>query len=93
MLSLRRTTLLFLATLSVAFAQAPGGDGSLTITLAGQSMTIYGRSPPTAPKAIPVMQGLLKGDVIFTNFEAAVSRANPLMKAAASFLRPRRSTG
>jgi hypothetical protein len=44
----------------------------LTITLAGQSM-IRSDIRATAPAAVPVIQGLLKGDVVFTNFEAAVA--------------------
>jgi hypothetical protein len=27
----------------------------------------------TAPKAVPVIAGLLKGDVVFTNFEGAIA--------------------
>jgi hypothetical protein len=39
---------------------------------AGQSM-IRSDVRATAPKAVPVIAGLLKGDVVFTNFEAAVA--------------------
>src|SRR6185295_15588605 len=42
----------------------------ITITLAGQSM-IRSDIRATAPAAVPVIQGLLKGDVVFTNLEAA----------------------
>ena len=44
----------------------------LTITLAGQSM-IRSDTRATAPAAVPVIQGLLKGDVMFTNLESAVA--------------------
>ena len=39
---------------------------AITITLAGQSM-IRSDIRSTAPAAVPVIQGLLKGDVVFTN--------------------------
>ena len=44
----------------------------LTITLAGQSM-IRSDIRATAPSAVPVIASLLKGDVIFTNFEGTVA--------------------
>jgi poly-gamma-glutamate capsule biosynthesis protein CapA/YwtB (metallophosphatase superfamily) len=50
-------------------AQSPG----LTITLAGQSM-IRSDLRATAPDAMSVISGLLKGDVKFTNFEAVVTQ-------------------
>ena len=52
-------------------AQLPQ-EAQITITLAGQSM-IRSDTRATAPAAVPVIQGLLKGDVVFTNFEAAVA--------------------
>jgi poly-gamma-glutamate capsule biosynthesis protein CapA/YwtB (metallophosphatase superfamily) len=45
----------------------------LTITLAGQSM-IRSDLRVTAPEAMPVIAGLLRGDVKFTNFEAVVAQ-------------------
>src|ERR1700674_1762862 len=45
---------------------------AITITLTGQSM-IRSDIRTTAPSAVPVIKGLLKGDVIFTNLEAAVA--------------------
>ena len=47
-------------------------SAGLTITLTGQSM-IRSDIRGTAPAAVPAIQGLLKGDVVFTNFEAAVA--------------------
>src|SRR5580693_538428 len=44
---------------------------AITITLTGQSM-IRSDIRTTAPTAVPVIKGLLQGDVIFTNLEAAV---------------------
>jgi poly-gamma-glutamate capsule biosynthesis protein CapA/YwtB (metallophosphatase superfamily) len=48
-------------------AQAPG----FSITLTGQSM-IRSDIRAHAPAAVPVITSLLKGDVIFTNFESTV---------------------
>jgi hypothetical protein len=56
---------------TTADAQSPE-SGSITITLAGQSM-IRSDIRTTAPASVPVIQGLLKGDVVFTNLEAAVA--------------------
>ena len=50
------------------WAQAP----TLTITLTGQSM-IRSDLRVTEPSAIPTIKSLLKGDVIFTNFEGTVA--------------------
>ena len=47
-------------------------SSGLTITLAGQSM-IRSDLRVTAPSAVPMIASLLKGDVIFTNFEAVVT--------------------
>jgi poly-gamma-glutamate capsule biosynthesis protein CapA/YwtB (metallophosphatase superfamily) len=52
-------------------AQRPQ-PASITITLAGQSM-IRSDIRATAPAAVPVIQGLLKGDVVFTNLEAVIA--------------------
>jgi poly-gamma-glutamate capsule biosynthesis protein CapA/YwtB (metallophosphatase superfamily) len=48
-------------------AQAP----ALSITLTGQSM-IRSDIRAHAPSAVPVITSLLKGDVVFTNFEATI---------------------
>jgi len=42
----------------------------------------------TAPKAVPVIQGLLKGDVVFTNFEAAVAEKGETVNEGRGFLAP-----
>src|SRR6202163_1166085 len=59
----------------------------ITITLAGQSM-IRSDTRETAPAAVPVIQGLLKGDVVFTNFEAAVAEKGQTVKEGRGFLTP-----
>jgi len=59
----------------------------MTITLAGQSM-IRSDTRATAPSAVPVIQGLLKGDVVFTNFEAAVAEKGETVHEGRGFLTP-----
>jgi uncharacterized membrane protein YGL010W len=44
---------------------------ALSITLTGQSM-IRSDIRAHAPSAVPVIMSLLKGDVIFTNFETTI---------------------
>jgi hypothetical protein len=61
---------LFAILCTMASAQGPQ-DAPITITLARQSM-IRSDIRSTAPAAVPV-KGLLKGDVIFTNFEATAA--------------------
>jgi poly-gamma-glutamate capsule biosynthesis protein CapA/YwtB (metallophosphatase superfamily) len=63
------------------------GAGPLTITLAGQSM-IRSDTRATAPNAIPVIQGLLKGDVVLSNFEAAVAEKGQTVTEGRGFLTP-----
>jgi len=52
---------------SILCAQSP----ALSITLTGQSM-IRSDIRAHAPSAVPVIMSLLKGDVIFTNFETTI---------------------
>jgi poly-gamma-glutamate capsule biosynthesis protein CapA/YwtB (metallophosphatase superfamily) len=60
---------------------------AITITLAGQSM-IRSDIRETAPAAVPVIQGLLKGDVVFTNIEAAVAEKGETVQEGRGFLTP-----
>src|SRR5690242_13888039 len=55
------------------FAQAPlsAQSRTMSITLTGQSM-IRTDIRAHSPAAVPVIQSLLKGDVIFTNFETTI---------------------
>jgi poly-gamma-glutamate capsule biosynthesis protein CapA/YwtB (metallophosphatase superfamily) len=62
-------------------------SASITITLAGQSM-IRSDIRMTAPAAVPVIQGLLKGDVIFTNLESAVAEKGETVQQGRGFLTP-----
>src|SRR6267154_5676284 len=59
----------------------------ITITLAGQSM-IRSDIRATAPAAVTVIQGLLKGDVVFTNLEAAVAEKGESVHEGRGFLTP-----
>src|SRR5258706_5516088 len=59
----------------------------ITITLAGQSL-IRSDIRETAPAALPTMQTLLKGDVIFSNFEAAVAQKGETIQEGRAFLAP-----
>jgi len=59
----------------------------ITITLTGQSM-IRSDIRATAPAAVPVIQGLLKGDVVFTNLEAAVAEKGETVHEGRGFLTP-----
>ncbi len=69
-----------------AAAQSPNSN-TITITLAGQSM-IRSDVRETAPAAVPVIQALLKGDVVFTNFEAAVAEKGQTIQEGRGFLTP-----
>src|SRR5436190_6764342 len=62
-------------------------SGPLTITLAGQSM-IRSDIRATAPAAVPVIRDLLKGDVIFTNFESAIAQKGQTIQEGRGFLAP-----
>ena len=76
--------LLVLTACLIATAEAQNG---ITITLAGQSM-IRSDTRETAPAAVPVIKGLLKGDVIVTNFEAAVAAKGETVREGRGFLSP-----
>jgi poly-gamma-glutamate capsule biosynthesis protein CapA/YwtB (metallophosphatase superfamily) len=69
-----------------ARTQSPGAE-PLTITLTGQSM-LRSDLRTTAPKAMPVMQALLQGDVVFTNFEAAIALPGQSVSEGRGFLTP-----
>ena len=70
----------------IAAAQTPN-SAPITITLVGQSM-IRSDIRETAPAALPVIQGLLKGDVVFTNFEATVAEKGETVNEGRGFLAP-----
>ena len=69
-----------------ARAQAPAPTRTLSVTLTGQSM-IRSDIRVHTPEVVSTWAPLLKGDVVFTNFESAVvERGEPL--AAGRFLTP-----
>ncbi len=75
---------------AVACASGPAAwaqSNTITITLAGQSM-IRSDIRETSPAEVPVIQGLLKGDVIFTNLEAAVAEKGQTVHEGRGFLTP-----
>jgi len=75
------------AGLAVLGAAPPPPSPLITITLTGQSM-IRSDIRATAPVAVPVIQGLLKGDVVFTNLEAAVAEKGETIHEGRGFLTP-----
>jgi len=77
---------LFAIVCAMGFAQRPQ-PAPITITLVGQSM-IRSDIRATAPAAVPVIQGLLKGDVVFTNLEAAVAEKGETIREGRGFLTP-----
>jgi poly-gamma-glutamate capsule biosynthesis protein CapA/YwtB (metallophosphatase superfamily) len=80
-------TLLKTGPFCLAVLCAIGSAQSLTITLTGQSM-IRSDIRATAPAAVPVIQGLLKGDVVFTNLEAAIAEPGETVHEGRGFLTP-----
>ena len=68
-------------------AAPPPPSHAITITLAGQSM-IRSDIRAIAPAAVPVIQGLLKGDVVFTNLESAVAERDETIHVGRGFLTP-----
>src|ERR1700722_4246866 len=71
-------------------AMAPAAwsqSAPITTALAGQSM-IRSDIRETSPAAVPVIQGFLKGDVIFTNLEAAVAEKGETTHEGRGFLTP-----
>src|SRR5260370_18687581 len=77
---------LFAIVCTTGSAQRPQ-SAPITITLTGQSM-IRSDIRATAPAAVPVIQKLLKGDVMFTNFEAAVAEKGETVHEGRGFLTP-----
>jgi len=76
-----------LAILCAMGAAARPQSAAITITLAGQSM-IRSDIRATTPAEVPVIQGLLKGDVVFTNLESAVAEKGETVHEGRGFLTP-----
>lgn len=81
-----RSAVLFASLCMIAAAQSPN-PAAITVTLAGQSM-IRSDLRETVPAAVPVIRSLLKGDVVFTNFEAAVAEKGEAVHEGRGFLAP-----
>src|SRR5258708_2958247 len=81
-----RLTVLFAIVSATGVAVRPQST-AITITLTGQSM-IRSDIRATAPATVPVIQGLLKGDVVFTNLEAAVAEKGETVQQGRGFLTP-----
>src|SRR5579864_8474750 len=64
-----------------------GQSPALTIVLTGQSM-IRSDLRATKPAALPAIRGLLNGDVVFTNLEAAVAEPGETIQEGRGFLTP-----
>ncbi len=62
-------------------------QSTVTITLTGQSM-LRSDLRATAPLAVPRIQALLKGDVIFTNLEGTVAETGQSVQEGRGFLTP-----
>jgi poly-gamma-glutamate synthesis protein (capsule biosynthesis protein) len=86
--SVRAASLAFVvAILCMAAAALRAQSTAITITLTGQSM-IRSDIRVTAPAAVPVIRGLLTGDVIFTNLESAVAEQGETTHEGRGFLAP-----
>ena len=85
--SAARLAALFAIVCAMGAAARPPQLTTITITLAGQSM-IRSDIRATAPAAVPAIQGLLKGDVVFTNLESAVAEKGETVHEGRGFLTP-----
>ena len=76
-----------LAAIVCAVAMVWAQSAPITVTLAGQSM-MRSDMRATAPGEVPVIQSLLKGDVVFTNLESAVAEKGETTHEGRGFLTP-----
>jgi poly-gamma-glutamate capsule biosynthesis protein CapA/YwtB (metallophosphatase superfamily) len=83
---LARFTIAFVIVCSTSTALRPQSS-TISVTLAGQSM-IRSDIRATAPTEVPVIQNLLKGDVVFTNLESAVAEKGETVHEGRGFLTP-----
>jgi poly-gamma-glutamate capsule biosynthesis protein CapA/YwtB (metallophosphatase superfamily) len=81
-----RPAVLFTIVCAMGAAGRPQST-AITITLAGQSM-IRSDIRATAPATVPVIQRLLKGDVVFTNLESTVAEKGETVHEGRGFLTP-----
>jgi len=78
---------LFFGVVSATYVAARPQSNTITVTLTGQSM-IRSDLRATAPAKLPLMQDLLKGDVIFTNLESTVAEKGQTVHEGRGFLTP-----
>ena len=78
---------LCLVVLTAALTSASPQTQTISITLAGQSM-IRSDIRETAPSSVTATRSILKGDVIFTNVEAAVAEKGESVHEGRGFLTP-----
>ncbi len=78
---------ILLATMCSMAAGQSSNSNAITVTVAGQSM-IRSDLRETAPTAVPAIKALLKGDVVFTNFEGAVAEKGESVHEGRGFLAP-----
>ena len=76
-----------LATVCAIVVTVSAQSPAITIVLTGQSM-LRSDLRATKPATLPVMKGLLNGDVVFTNLEAAVAEPGETIQEGRGFLTP-----
>ena len=87
-LTARAACLTVLFAIACAIGAAPRPQSTaITVTLTGQSM-IRSDIRATSPASVPAIQGLLKGDVLFTNLESAVAEQGETVQEGRGFLTP-----
>src|SRR6202171_6262972 len=87
-LTARAACLTVLFAIACAIGAAPRPQSTaITVTLTGQSM-IRSDIRATSPATAPVIQGLLKGDVVFSNLEATVAEKGETVQEGRGFLTP-----
>src|SRR5438270_9149516 len=79
--------LILVAAVCAVVAALSAQSTAITIVLTGQSM-IRSDLRATKPAAVPAIKGLLDGDVIFTNLEAAVALPGQTIQEGRAFLTP-----
>ncbi len=72
---------------ALAATVVPAQPAPLTVVLTGQSM-LRSDLRATKPAAVAAIKALLKGDVVFTNLEAAVAQPGETVREGRGFLTP-----
>ena len=83
----RNRVVVFAALAAACVAALSAQSAPLTIVLTGQSM-LRSDLRATAPAAVSVIKGMLGGDVVFTNLEAAVAMPGETVREGRGFLTP-----